>query len=355
MILRSRILHQGRKNEMVVVEKEWVWEQFGEVMCQQIVNMRQDPVHMWVQVPQDVEMYIGKDKILSVRFVSDTIMNIVDTQALSKAIEKELAAHAKTLQAAEAKRVNTRHLQPRLPLAANAKVPFVPKARFDPPRMPIKVPAKWTGKIRNGRIVKLDEAFVRASFGNAFADEMKKVQKGFVDIPVGDFKHSRLHSHPHLVSSTCPRITFVQTEGKDLCVSKSLASAFFALGWHDQGRKIDDFGETILKGFAMKALEQVGEHTKTLFPPWIVITRILPGFTWKSDLWPTDVHGGFVFDANENVAMLLCDETLDYCTSTATVKTMFVRCKRDYLYRVYGTKKNRIARMTLKTDESAIE
>ena len=357
------------KREKIVVEKEWVREQFGEVMYQQIVNMRQDPAHMWVLAPRDVEMYIGKDKILSVRYVSETIMHIVDTQALSKAIEKELAEHAKMHQSVERKRVRTRRAPHKLPLATNTEVPFVPKAQLDPPRMPITVPAKWTGKINNGKIVVLDEDFVRASFGNAFADEMKKVQKGFVDIPVGDFKVSRLHCHPHLVSSTCPRITFMQEEGKDLCVSKSLASAFFSLGWHDEGKNIDDFGESILKGFAMKALEQVGVHSITLFPPWIVINRMQPTFNWKSDLWSTDVfvgvllasdgscshavtiHGGYVFDANEKVAMILCDETLDYCTSTETVKTTFVRFKRGYLYRVHGKKKNRIARMTLMKDD----
>ena len=50
------------KYEAIEVQKEWVKEQFGAKMYQQIVNMRQDPAHKWVQAPRDVVMYIGKQK-----------------------------------------------------------------------------------------------------------------------------------------------------------------------------------------------------------------------------------------------------------------------------------------------------
>ena len=41
---------------------------------------------------------------------------------------------------------------------------------------------------------------------------------------------------------------YVNSKGHDLCITKSLASAFFALGWHDQSSKIDSFGVVILVG-----------------------------------------------------------------------------------------------------------
>ena len=63
------------------------------------------------------------------------------------------------------------------------------------------------------------------------------------------------------------------------------------------------------------------------------------------------LHGNFVFDANEPVALRLCDESLDYCTSTETVKSLFVKFKRGYLFRHHGLNKNRIARMTIKTKD----
>ena len=44
-------------------------------------------------------------------------------------------------------------------------------------------------------------------------------------IPVGDYKPSRLAEHPNLKIIGGPTVNLVQSEGKDLCVSKSLASA----------------------------------------------------------------------------------------------------------------------------------
>ena len=45
-----------------------VKEQFGEKTYQHIINMRQDPRHLWEQTPRDVSVYIGKQKVS----VSDT-------------------------------------------------------------------------------------------------------------------------------------------------------------------------------------------------------------------------------------------------------------------------------------------
>ena len=45
----------------------------------------------------------------------------------------------------------------------------------------------------------LDETFVRKKFGGAFAHELKSTVRGFVDVPVGDFKPSHLHQHSHLM------------------------------------------------------------------------------------------------------------------------------------------------------------
>ena len=89
-------------------------------------------------------------------------------------------------------------------------------------------------------------------------------------------------------------------------------------------------------------------------------------FNWETDLLSNDVvigvlrasdgncshavtiyGGGFVFDANEAVALPLCKEALDYCTSTETVKTSLVCFHRAYRYRYTGKKQERIAKMTI--------
>ena len=424
------------KYETIPVEKEWVKEQFGSQMYQQIINMRQDPAHMWVQAPRDVAMYIGKQKVVSVRYVAASKMKIVDAAALSEEIDKAYQAYLDTKPAAivnlralgndtEAARMKLRTVPTqlkspssksaptsptkspakslskqilrgrRLPLAnpsskpspakpdpqikrltteasaeaEDMETPFEAPVLEDPPRKEITVPARWSGKTKKGDIVHLDDAFVRASFGDAFTNEMMKMNRGFIDIPVGDYKASRLHDYPSLHSVTSPSIQYMQSEGKDLCVSKSLASTFYALRWEKESARIDAFGEEILNGLVMNALEKVVHFARTLFPSWIVITRMKPGFDWKTDLQPNDVfigvllasdescshavtlHGGFVFDANEPVALRLCDESLDYCTSTENVKSSFVKFKRGYLFRHNGMNTNRIARMTIKTTD----
>jgi hypothetical protein len=59
------------------------------------------------------------------------------------------------------------------------------------------------------------------------------------------------------------------------------------------------------------------------------------------------IHGGFVYDANEVVALPLCQEALDYCTSTEESKSSFVQFRRGYFLRYKGTKKLKLDRMTL--------
>ena len=375
--------------------------------------MRQDAAHMWVQVPRDVTLYIGKHKIVSVRYVAESTMKIVDAVALKEEIDKAYEEYLKTkaprlstvndnldespmklrrLPESPAKSLSDKiqrgrklpfanpsskptpgspdPLIKRLPIDPSEETaveePFEPAVFDDPPKREISIPAKWTGKTKSGDIVLLDVAFVRASFGDAFTNEMMKMNRGFVDIPVGDFKVSRLHDHPTLQPNIRLPIHYRQSEGKDLCVSKSLASAFHALGWYEQSARIEEFGEEILHGLVMYALEKVVMFSMTLFPKWIVVSRMKRKFDWRTDLLPTDVfigvlvasdgscshavtlHGDYVFDANEPVALRLCNESLDYCTSTEKVKSTFVGFKRGYVYRYLGKKEKCIARMTIK-------
>ena len=66
------------------------------------------------------------------------------------------------------------------------------------PRKTILINEKWVGRMNNGKETTLDKSFVRKNFGDAFANELKCSVRGYVDVPVGDFKPSYLHLHPHL-------------------------------------------------------------------------------------------------------------------------------------------------------------
>ena len=49
---------------------------------------------------------------------------------------------------------------------------------------------KWVGRMETGRQTTLEERFVQNTFGDAFADELMSLKRGFVDVPVGDYKVS---------------------------------------------------------------------------------------------------------------------------------------------------------------------
>ena len=77
-----------------------------------------------------------------------------------------------------------------------------------------------------------------------------------MDIPVGDFKGSHLQQHPNLQIQNAPKVHFVQSEdGDDLCVSKSLASALYALeDFKEEATRLNKYGERDLKGGTLDAI-----------------------------------------------------------------------------------------------------
>ena len=174
--------------------------------------------------------------------------------------------------------------------------------------------------------------------------------------------------HPKLLVTGAPPVQFVQSEGEDLCVSKSLASVLHALGFVKVAESINYYGEGQLRGGTVYALRKEGQYAETQLPHWItrkVLKRpqmfdwhllqgekmkdtILLGVLNESDgngSHAVTIHGGYVFDANEVVAIPLCKETLDYCCST--VKNGFVSFRKATLFCYDGPDVNRKSQMTL--------
>jgi hypothetical protein len=225
-------------------------------------------------------------------------------------------------------------------------------------RKAVPMPARWTGKMENGKETTLEEDFVVMAFGDVFVKELKMSPGGWVDIPVGDYKPSHLHKHPNLKVIGAPKVHFNQSDGKDLCVSKSLASALYSIGFTKEAVEVDSFGEEIMKGAVVNALEKVVLHARTVLPSWIVIRSIKKRFDWRKELneqqilvgvlhasdgsccHAVTIHGGFIYDANETIALPICDEALNYCTSTLLVKSDFVDFRRGYILKYEGTKKS---------------
>ena len=59
------------------------------------------------------------------------------------------------------------------------------------------------------------------------------------------------------------------------------------------------------------------------------------------------IHGGYVYDANEVIAIPLCKEALDYCCSTETTKNTYVSFRRVTTFQYLGADKHYIHEMTL--------
>ena len=235
----------------------------------------------------------------------------------------------------------------------------------DKPRRDIIVEARWTGKTADGGTTTLDEAFVRDAFGDDFTDELKRLNRAWVDIPVGDNKPSRLLKFPHLKVVGAPFIRYGQSDGKDLCVSKSLASVFAALGWESESEQINSYGEKVLRGSGVDTMKVVKDYAKSILPSWLLIQRLPCEWNWKTDMTDEEIvlgvlfasddscshavaiNGNYVYDANETVALPLCDDALDYCSSTEKVQSKFVKMKLAYRFSYGGSQESKRAMLRL--------
>ena len=225
----------------------------------------------------------------------------------------------------------------------------------------------------DGTTIRVSEQFLWENFSDQYVDELKKRchQQKYVDIPVGYFKRSHLYRYPQLRCIGAPSVRFVQEHNQDLCVSNSLASAFYNVGFHDEATKIAMFGQRKLAGGTVNALEKVVSYAtckaNNVLPSWIQPKMKPLRFDWHDlvedqrtvflgVLFSSDgnsshavaIHGGFIYDANEVVALPLCKDALDYCTSTEQKRSKFVEFRRGYLFRYMGQKPKFIHKMTLR-------
>ena len=229
----------------------------------------------------------------------------------------------------------------------------------------LPVSGYWKGRHANGSTIRVEEKELRSKFGDAYVDQVKNMRCGFMDIPVGEYKVSQLHKYPHLRVLGAPTLKYIQCGGKDLCASKSLASALYRLGFLQEAAIINDFGERHLEENLTETIKRLRLKVSTVLPSWIQ-PKVMPlGFNWESDLddrtifvgvllasdghcnHAVTIHGKWVYDANETIALPLMRDTLDYCTSTETRKSKFRGFWRGVLFQYIGTKKERISRLTV--------
>ena len=223
----------------------------------------------------------------------------------------------------------------------------------------------WHARTDDGKFFSVEEDVLVQKFGAAYVRKVKESRKGFVDIPAGDNKESHVHRFPNLLSAKAPRIRYRQLDGMDLCVPKALASVLYALGFKRSADLINDFGESNMAGGVVDTLKQVRMKAIECLPSWLRVSEInslsaidfrpsrciLLGVIASSDGHTSHAiatHGGYIYDANEEYAIPLCQEGLDYCASTPTKASSFVRFHRVVCLEYRGQQANRQQSMTLK-------
>jgi hypothetical protein len=130
-----------------------------------------------------------------------------------------------------------------------------------------------------------------------------------------------------------------QKDEMNLCVPNALASVLHELGFTEEAITINEYGlKELLYSPVMDAINMIFEKAKKVLPKWLQVskfpnkkkklklsseevTAIFLGVMETSDghrSHAVAVHGGYIYDANEIIAIPCSKEGLDYCTSTHT-------------------------------------
>ena len=350
----ARIEYKARDpetKEMVVntmtcpVSERWMRDEFPPEVLEHVVNMTSEE-DGFITVPEGVSFQILDKKIIRVRYQPSQVRKILDAEKV-----REMGEAALRNQRLKRKRQGKAEDQ----------------SKNDLPKKEITTQPRWVVKFEDDTTMVVAEEVVRGEFGDLFTEELKSLKCGYVDVPVGNSKISRLSMNPELVCLHPPRVFYTQSPGRDLCVSKALASVLHQLGFVSEAEKINLYGEQCLVGGTVDALKKVFAYAVTTLPTFIQGRELPRHFDWKTmvcddlttillgAIFASDgsishaiaIHGGFIYDANETVAIPLTQEALDYCSSTETVKSTFVGFWRGYTFAYNGKKPSRIAKMTL--------
>mgnify|MGYP006167488963 CR=1 FL=1 len=240
------------------------------------------------------------------------------------------------------------------------------------PKTEYTVAAQWRAMTSDGQTFPVDEDWVREQFTDHFVKELKKNYKGFQDVPVGDYKESHLWRYPHLIVHGAPKIKYQQKDEMNLCVPNALASVLHELGFTEEAITIHEYGlKQLLYSPAMDAINMIFEKAKEVLPKWLrvskfpnkkkniklsseEVTAIILGVLETSDghrSHAVAVHGGYIYDANETIAIPCTKEGLDYCTSTPTKDSKFLYFRRGIKIYLESQDKRHIEKMTRPPDD----
>lgn len=236
--------------------------------------------------------------------------------------------------------------------------PVIPDGK---PEMVRTIPGRFVALNEEGEKMDATVEDLEADFGKLFVEEIKRLRKGFWDVPVGDHRESTIHLYPHLSQPDAPCVKFQQTEGIDLCAFKSFASALHSMGFTEEAEVVNDAGVEHGKG-TVDGFEYLRKVATETLPRWVQISKTRSNFKWTAELSPqmvfvavllasdgncshaVTIHRGWLFDANEKYAIPMCKEALDYCTCDETQTSTFVQFHKGWLLQYTGKKQEKISR-----------
>jgi len=224
-----------------------------------------------------------------------------------------------------------------------------------PPTIKTEIPEKWTALSEDGDPFTISRDFLVEQFGKRFVEEIQygTLKKGFCHVPVGDYRPSTLRvEYPSLCIPSAPLVRYQQNEGTDLCAFKSLASVMHALGWEEEAKMLNLRGEQYGKG-STGGFEYLKQVAVDLFPGWLQVRRVPKRFSLQ-DVAPSMVavlvltasdgncshavstHGGYLYDANEEIAIPSVTKGSIYCCSNEEIHAEFVDFKRGWIFEYQG-------------------
>ena len=335
------------------VTERWMRSEFPPEVVKHVVDMAMEE-DGFKAVPEGASIQLLDKKIVRVRYQPSQRRFILDAERIRKIGEEALQLQRSKKRKQEGARMSSR----------NKNL----DDDLDLPKKEVITQPRWVVKFHDNTTMVVGEELVREHFGDAFTTELLSLRRGFVDVPVGDNKPSRLHLHPGLFCPDAPPLIYTQGTGRDLCVPKALASVLYQLGFETEARRIDLYGEQHLDGGTVDALQKVFVFATKILPSFVQGKHLPRDYDWKtlveddrtsivlgvirasdgSNSHAIAIHGGYIYDANEKNAIPLCQEALDYCSSTDTVQSKFVKFWRGYVFAYAGQKASKIARMTLR-------
>ena len=338
------------------VETEWVEKYYEKSFIEEVREKTSRDKEGYIKTPGEVKVAYQDVTVTKIKYVRGQRRKVADYYAIMKKDEEEKRKAKED--------TNTSRMIRDLETHENNKKLNGPK-----PMKIITTKAQWLGLTEGNKRITLTEEWVRESFGDEFADALMRSVRGFADVPVGDYRESHLARNGHLVVAGAPKVKYHQSEGMHLCVPNALASVLYVLGFDGEAEEIHGYGVANMQNHpVVDALHQIHEKARMVLPNWIQISKykctkqkgavglenveqgtILLAVLASSDdhkAHAVAIHDGFIYDANEAVALPYNQQALDYCTSTATKESKFVYFCRGLLFRYTGQKQAYKIKMT---------